>query len=83
MGVPMGNLRTRTGKVGIVGLIVGTFIGKYCGTGIVCSGVGIGLGVEMTGGACGCVLQELNNGFHCTCCSVPIISERELGFRLT
>ena len=37
--------------MGIVGLIVGTLIENCFGTWIVCSGVGVGLGVRMTGGA--------------------------------
>ena len=39
--------------MGIVGLIVVTFIGNCFGTGIVCSGVGVWSGVRMTCGACG------------------------------
>ena len=39
--------------MGIVGLIVGTFIGICFGAGIVCSGVGVGSGVVMTGGTRG------------------------------
>ena len=35
----------------IFGLIVGTFIRICFGTGIFCSGVGVGLGVGRTGGA--------------------------------
>ena len=35
----------------IVGLIVGTLIGICFGTAIVCSGVGVGSGVGMIGGA--------------------------------
>ena len=36
-----------------MGLIVGTFIGFLSGTCIVCSGVGVGSGFGMTGGARG------------------------------
>ena len=36
-----------------MGLIVGTFIGICYGTGIVCSGVGVGSGVGMNSGAQG------------------------------
>ena len=37
--------------MGIVGLIVVTFIWNCFGTGIVCSGVGVGTGVNITSGA--------------------------------
>ena len=37
----------------IVGIIVETFIGGCFGAGIVCSGVGVGLVVGITGGVCG------------------------------
>ena len=39
--------------MGIAGIIMGTFIGNCFGTGIDCSGVEVGLGVRMTGGAHG------------------------------
>ena len=39
--------------MGIFGMTVGTLIGFYYWTGIVCSGVGVGLGVGITGGARG------------------------------
>ena len=41
--------------MGIVELVLGTLIGNYFGTGTVCSGIGIGSGVTMTGGARGIV----------------------------
>ena len=49
----MGTLWNRTGTVGIVSLIVGTLIGNIFGEGIFCSGVGVGSGVGITGGARG------------------------------
>ena len=39
--------------MGIFGLIVGTLIGDFFGTDIVCSGVRVGSGVRMNGGAHG------------------------------
>ena len=39
--------------MGIVGIIVGKFIGNCLGTGIFCSGVGVGLGFGMNRGARG------------------------------
>ena len=39
--------------MGIVGIIVGTFIGFLSRTGIICSGVGVDSGFGMTGGARG------------------------------
>ena len=48
-----GTLFPRTGTVDIVGMIAVTFIGDCFGTGVVFSGVGLGLVVGMTGGAQG------------------------------
>ena len=39
--------------MGIVGIIVGTFLGNCLGTGIFCSGVGVGLVFGMNRGARG------------------------------
>ena len=39
--------------MGIVGMIVGSFVGNFFGAEVFCSGVGLGLVVGMTGGARG------------------------------
>ena len=53
LGLTVDTLWTWTGIVGIIGMIIGTFIVFLSGTGIVCSGVGVGSGFGMTGGAQG------------------------------
>ena len=53
LGLTVDTLWTWTGTGVIVGLIVGTLIGFLSGTGIVCSGVRLGSGLGMNGGARG------------------------------